>query len=138
MCGVARKRVEFRLDVHGSRYPDGADYLLWRDVPEARVAELGIPRSWHHSWDDGWGATVTARLMAKGERRKKSAGFRGYDWMVRNILRWGTTRCRCEWVPDPDPPRDEGAWERCVHCRTSRMTEESRVARVLMKGDGDA
>lgn len=133
MCGVARKRVEFQLSMSGT--DSDLPYLLWRNVPEARIAELGIPTSWFHHWDDGWGASVSARVMGKGERRRSTAGFRGYDWMVDRILRWGDTRCRCEWVPDPGDDHQGKAWERCVHCRTSRVTAEYRVAEALMEDD---
>lgn len=56
--------------------------------------------SWFHSWTDGWRACVTARIMRQGERRPKSAGFCGYDWMVRNIIWYGDTT---------EPARNEGA-----------------------------
>lgn len=114
---------------------DDGKYLLWRNVPEKRVAELGIPTSWRHSWDDGWGATVMARLMVSGERKGKTVGFRGYDWMVERILRWGDTRCRCEWRPEPKNAHQGKLWERCVFCHTSRLTAEERVAEEIMKDE---
>ena len=45
---------------------------------------------WTHRWDDGWCAGICARVVPKGERLKKSAGFSGYDWMVANIIDHGT------------------------------------------------
>lgn len=44
--------------------------------------------SWHYSWGDGWGANVTAEIIDASEakkRRKESAGFCGYEWMIKAI-----------------------------------------------------
>lgn len=43
-------------------------------------------RSWNYSWDDGWGACVSMRVMKKGEKRKQTDGFCGYEWMVDSII----------------------------------------------------
>lgn len=48
--------------------------------------------NWHYSWNDGWGANVTAEIIDAKEatkRRKNSAGFAGYDWMVDSIIYYG-------------------------------------------------
>jgi len=48
--------------------------------------------SWHYSWNDGWGANVLAELIDSTESRKRkkiSAGFAGYDWMIDSILFYG-------------------------------------------------
>ena len=89
-------RVEFRLTMpnKGSRSGkwsgDDRNYTIVKSLPDKTVKELGLSvdatKTWHYSWDDGWGANITARIMAKGERAKKSDGFCGYDWMVRNII----------------------------------------------------
>jgi hypothetical protein len=50
--------------------------------------------SWHHSWNDGWGANVTVEIIDATEakkRRKESAGFCGYEWMIDNIKYYGST-----------------------------------------------
>ena len=89
------KRVEFRLSMpnRGSwndRWSgEGLNYLIYRSLTEAKFHELipnGMQNSWHYRWSDGWCAKVTCRLMAKGERRKRSAGFCNYDWMVNSII----------------------------------------------------
>lgn len=44
--------------------------------------------SWHYSWSDGWGANVTVEIIDASEakkRRKESAGFCGYEWMIKAI-----------------------------------------------------
>ena len=133
---MARRRVEFRLSMRGAA--SDLPYLIVRPLLDKDIARLGIPTSWRHGWDDGWSASVIARVMEPGERKAKSAGFRGYDWMVDRILRWGDTRCRCEWVPEPENTHQDKAWERCIHCRTSRVTAEYRVAQELMKEEGEA
>lgn len=111
-------------------------YLIVRPLLSKDIERLGIPTSWWHNWDDGWSASVSARVMESGERKAKSAGFRGYDWMVDRIVRWGDTRCRHEWKPEPDNTHQGKSWERCVNCRSSRETDESKVARALMKEEG--
>lgn len=47
----------------------------------------------HYSWNDGWGANVECEIVDAKEaakRRKISAGFCNYDWMVNNIIDFGT------------------------------------------------
>jgi hypothetical protein len=127
---MSRTRVLFRLGMPGvgswnGRWSgEGRNYVLVRSIPAERVAALGIPTSWRYGWSDGWAASVSARVMEKGERRPKSDGFAGYDWMVDNIIRWGTPACQCEWKPDPYMARAYGEqWEQCIYCRTSRKLE---------------
>jgi hypothetical protein len=45
--------------------------------------------SFYYRWDDGWAANVTVKIIDGPEarkRRKASAGFAGYDWMVNSIM----------------------------------------------------
>lgn len=47
---------------------------------------------WHYSWNDGWGANVTAEIIDASEarkRRKESKGFCGYEWMITTIKHYG-------------------------------------------------
>jgi len=128
-------RVLFRLSMpntgswNGRWSGEGVNYVIVRIIPEARVAELGIPKSWYYAWDDGWGASVSGRVMEKGERRPNSDGFCGYDWMVDNIIRWGTPKCQHEWEPDPrsGQPHSEGEWERCRFCSRSRKIQTAEA-----------
>jgi len=88
------KRVEFRLSMPGVASWNGRwsgedrDYLIYKNLPDKKCDEIEIAdgASWGYSWSDGWRASVSARIMNKGERKKKSCGFSGYDWMVRSIL----------------------------------------------------
>ena len=128
-------RVLFRLSMpntgswNGRWSGEGRNYVIVRGLKDARVAELGVPTSWYYRWDDGWGASVSARVMEKGERRPKSDGFCGYDWMVNNIIRWGTPKCQHEWEPDPrsGEPYHEGEWERCRWCSRSRKIQTAEA-----------
>jgi len=100
------KRVEFRLSMpncgswNGSWSGEGRDYLKFKTISNKQVTLLGLEKSdtnsWHYSWSDGWGANISVRIMEKGEKRKKSAGFSGYDWMVDDILCYGKIRQREE------------------------------------------
>lgn len=120
------KRVLFRLSMpsvnswNGRWSGEEKNYVLVKSVPDVRAAELGLPKSWTYSFGDGWVARVSGCEMGPGERKPKSDGFCGYDWMVANILRWGTASCQCEWVPDPKWQEGE-EWDRCIHCSTRRQ-----------------
>lgn len=97
---MAQIRVEFKLSMPGvnswnNRWSGASkNFTVIRRMSELTASKLGIPRSWSHHWEDGWSACVTARIMAKGERAKKSHGFCGYEWMVDNILRCGSIQYR--------------------------------------------
>jgi hypothetical protein len=104
-----RVRVEFRLTMPGvntwnGRWSgEGRNHSIVRALSRTEAEALleGQPeRSWRHRWDDGWCAEVTARIVPAGARLRKSDGFCGYDWMVRNIIAYRDTR-------EPDPARSE-------------------------------
>jgi len=94
------KRIEFRLSMpnvgswNGRWSGEGRNYSIVRKLTDKKCAELEIGEngnSWYHSWNDGWGASVRARIVPSGERLKRSDGFCGYDWMVSNIIMFGAT-----------------------------------------------
>lgn len=124
---MGRQRVEFRLLMPGVASWDGKwsgeerNYVLYLQLSEADIGRLSIPTGWYYSWDDGWCAEVRARVMEKGERRKKSDGFNGYDWMVDNILRWNQAACQHEWRPRYDSRHLVGEIE-CKWCRGKRLS----------------
>lgn len=98
---MTQRRVEFRLSMpsRGSWNGDwsgaGRNYVIYRSLSRADATRLLGDRtteSWFHRWDDGWAACVTGRLMEPGERRQKSDGFCGYDWMVASIVQHGEIR----------------------------------------------
>ena len=101
---MKKSRIEFRLGMpgvaswNGKWSGEGRNYVIFRTLPVDRVGELEIPNSWFHRWEDGWCASVAARVMNPGERRSKSHGFCGYDWMVESIIRYGEIRNREDWT----------------------------------------
>jgi hypothetical protein len=95
------KRVEFVLTMpnigswNGDWSGEEKHFAVVEHIKDAKVKELfgdRPERSWRHHWDDGWSACVSARLMKKGERTKKSDGFCGYEWMAKSILKIGKIR----------------------------------------------
>jgi len=95
------KRVEFKLTMPGSQPSwngkwsgEGRNYAITRTLSDKAAEALfaGKARpSWGHRWNDGWFASIEARVVPKGERLAKSEGFCGYEWMVANILDHGDT-----------------------------------------------
>ena len=58
----------------------------------ARAAKLIADAPYYYNWSDGWGARVDVCEVSSNESRKLrklSAGFCGYDWMVRTIIDHG-------------------------------------------------
>lgn len=48
--------------------------------------------SFYYNFGDGWGANVELQIINSREatiRRKHSAGFCGYEWMIDSILHYG-------------------------------------------------
>ena len=93
-------RIEFRLTMpstasaNGRWSGEGRNYIIVKTLHDQEAAALlegKTERTWFHRWEDGWGARVTARILAPGSRRPPSDGFAGYDWMVANILAHGDT-----------------------------------------------
>ena len=68
-----------------------AGCFIFRKVPKKTADELDGKSFWY-DFGDGWGANVTTTK----NRRSKSAGFRGYDWMVDEILYHGKILTRDE------------------------------------------
>lgn len=96
------RRVEFRLSMpnvaswNGKWTGEGRNYSIVKKLSNKLLAFLGLDikneENWYHSWSDGWGANVHARVLEPGESVRKSDGFGGYDWMVKNILTYNSTK----------------------------------------------
>ena len=95
------KRVLFKLSMpnnnawNGKWLGEGNNYTITKSVTDKKAIELGLTDGkesrWYHSFGDGWTACITGKVLTKGERAKKSAGFCGYGWMVTNIWLYGNT-----------------------------------------------
>ena len=71
---------------------NGADRRYIRTRDERTVPKEYWGESFDYRWDDGWGACVSVTRMPVKEARKLeriSAGFCGYDWMIKSICEKG-------------------------------------------------
>ena len=51
-----------------------------------------VGQDFYYNWNDGWCACVSVTKVDSKEAakiRNKSAGFCGYDWMIRSIIKNG-------------------------------------------------
>lgn len=70
----------------------GADRMYIRTRRECDVPKEHWDKDFYYRWEDGWEACVSVRRMPVQEARKLervSAGFSGYDWMIRSIIKKG-------------------------------------------------
>ena len=73
----------------------GEDLLYIRKRSEREVPKELWGKDFYYRWPDGWGACVSVRRMRAKEAarlEKKSAGFCGYDWMIRSLINNGCIR----------------------------------------------
>jgi len=59
-------------------------HYIFQDVPK-KQADVLNGTSHYYNFGDGWGANVSVSKA----RKSKSNGFRGYDWMVKELLHFG-------------------------------------------------
>ena len=70
----------------------GEDRVYARIFRNNDVPKDIIGKDFYYNWDDGWCACVSVTKIDSKEAakiRKKSAGFCGYDWMIRSIIKNG-------------------------------------------------
>ena len=70
----------------------GEDRVYARIFHNNDVPKDIIGKDFYYNWDDGWCACVSVTKIDSKEAakiRKKSAGFCGYDWMIRSIIKNG-------------------------------------------------
>lgn len=70
----------------------GAERRHIRTAYERHVPRELWNRDFEYQWDDGWCACVSVKRMPAREAaklEKVSAGFCGYDWMIRSIVHKG-------------------------------------------------
>jgi|TARA_S200002703_G_C3772484_1_gene237824 hypothetical protein len=68
-----------------------AGCFIFKNLPKKQADELD-GKYFYYDFEDGWGAGVKVQKA----RRSKTEGFRGYDWMVSEILEYGTILKRSE------------------------------------------
>ena len=95
-------KVEFRLSMPNVNTwnwrwtGEGRNYTITKNLTNKKAIFLGLDKvkntSWHYHWSDGWSACVTATVIPKGERVRKSDGFCGYNWMVDEIIWYNEIR----------------------------------------------
>lgn len=70
----------------------GADRRYIKIKRNCDVPKSLYNKSFDYRWDDGWGACVTVTKMPAEDAYKLeriSAGFLGYDWMIRSLIERG-------------------------------------------------
>ena len=70
----------------------GEDRVYARVFHNNDVPKDIIGKDFYYNWGDGWCAWVSVTKVDSKEAakiRKKSAGFCGYDWMIRSIIKNG-------------------------------------------------
>ena len=78
----------------------GDEMIFARSMKNREVPKEVVGKEFYHHWDDGWTACVSVQKMDCKEAAKiikKSAGFCGYDWMIRSIIKYGEIRYKKEW-----------------------------------------
>lgn len=68
------------------------NYEVVKNLPKKTIEKLQLNEGSKHfsyRWDDGWRASIEVRIMETGERKKKSDGFFGCNWMINNIVDYG-------------------------------------------------
>lgn len=76
----------------------GANRQYIRTMDERKVPKEYWNKDFYYHWNDGWTACVSTTRIKASEAQKlerKSAGFAGYDWMIRSIIRNGEIRDDC-------------------------------------------
>ena len=70
----------------------GADKRYIRMRREYDVPKEYWGKEFRYRWEDGWEACVSVTRVHPQEARKlerHSAGFAGYDWMIKSIIKKG-------------------------------------------------
>jgi hypothetical protein len=89
------KLVSFELTMpnvgswNGKWTGEGEKYYIIQKCSSEFIENLKNKHNWYYNFGDGWGANVRAEIIESKEaavRRKMSAGFSGYDWMVDSII----------------------------------------------------
>lgn len=77
----------------------GSNRKYYRSRKNSEVPKEVVGKSFDYNWSDGWCANVSvSKVTSTVERKlmKESAGFCGYDWMIRSIIKHGCIRLERE------------------------------------------
>lgn len=100
--------VAFRLTMpnvgswDGKWSGSGGEYIRVRRLSTEAAAKIVNQNYYHYDFGDGWAAGVECKQVdykQAAKYRKKSNGFRGYDWMIDEIIKYGKIYGR---HPKPD------------------------------------
>ena len=90
-------KIRFELTMPNNNSYNGVDtgikggHFIYENVSKDTALKL-VGTNHYYNFDDGWGANV----KITSEKGTKSNGFRGYDWMVKEILYYGKILLRKE------------------------------------------
>lgn len=90
--------IRFHLSMDGCGSWNGVDTgkkpnnFAWFNVPKEQANEIIKKGSFHYDFGDGWWCNVYATL----DKRSKTSGFRGYEWMCKEIIHYGKILSRFE------------------------------------------
>jgi len=97
LCGVGGKMLSFKLTMPNigswnGRWT-GEEKLYYRTRKLSKQKEIELDgKNFYYNFGDGWGVNVHVELVDAREaqrRRKRSAGFCGYEWMIDEIIEHG-------------------------------------------------
>lgn len=75
---------------------EGYVFARTRTTRSQTVVDRAVGQ-YSYSWDDGWRASITVRVVTPAEAaklRKQSLGFMGYEWMIDDIMAFGEIKQR--------------------------------------------
>lgn len=64
-------------------------FVIVKKIEKKLANELLEIENFRYRWDDGWTANIEIKEIDSKEAnklRKKSQGFRGYEWMINSII----------------------------------------------------
>lgn len=77
-----------------------AKIITFRGKEKIQRAKEIKDKSYYYDFGDGWCASVEVRQIDYKEAsklRKKSQGFKGYDWMIESIIKFNRIIKKSEW-----------------------------------------
>jgi hypothetical protein len=91
------KRVIFEIDISGwplssREFMEHKKYSIARSLGTKALGTIGLSNNsmarYSYSWDDPFTIRIEARIAKPRER--VSGRFMGYEWMIDNLVKYGT------------------------------------------------